>query len=133
MATTATANLSLTYSPPSGPANSATATFSAAATSNAQNVGVIDIPAATAPSTVFAIPFGSVASAKVLMIINKTNDEIGIRLNGLPADIFRISAGGFFAVNMPTDPAADPISSASITIINATVSLQSVNFFVFGD
>jgi hypothetical protein len=36
-------------------------------------------------------------------------------------------------VNMPTDPAADPISSASITIINATVSLQSVNFFVFGD
>jgi hypothetical protein len=133
MAFTATANLSLVYSPPSGPVNSVTATMATACVHNAQNVGVLDVPAGTSPSTVFPIPFGSVSSAKLLVIKNTSNDEIGVQLNSSASDIYRISAGGFMAIGMSSDPTADAVTDATVTWINAAVSLQTIQFWVFGD
>ena len=56
MASTATFTASVQYSPPSGPANSGSATFSIASSHAAQNVGNLDIPAGTPPGTAFSMP-----------------------------------------------------------------------------
>ena len=133
MASTATTNLSIVYSPPAGPANSVTASLATAAVHNAQSVGIIDIPSGTGPSAAFDIPFGSVEVAKMVVINNSSNDEVGIKLNGAVADNYRISGGGFMSIVMPTEPGADPVSSMELTWINSNTTLQTIQYFVFGD
>lgn len=132
MATTVTTNVSFQYTTPAGPPNSATASFTVASANNAQQVGVIDIPAGTLPSTTFPVAFGSIGSAKVLAIKNGTSDEIGIQLNGSP-DIFRLVAGGLFLISESASPSLGPITDATIQIHVAPVTLVFVQTFVFGD
>ena len=133
MATTTTINLSITYTPPAGATNSATASLATAASSSAQNVGVIDVPSGTAPAATFPIPFGSVSAAKILMIKNAMNSDIGIQLNASGADIYQISAGGLMMIGMPTEPASDTLTDATISIIASITTDQTIQYWVFGD
>lgn len=133
MASTATTNLTLQYTPPAGPANSATATFSVATAHNAQSVSNLDITSGTAPATTFAVPFGSVASAKILIIENATQDDIGIQLNTSGSDIFHLTAGGTFQIAMSADPSVTPLVDATVQILTSPTTTQSVKTFVFGD
>jgi hypothetical protein len=133
MATTATVNVSITYTPPAGATNSATASLATAASNSAQNVGVIDVPSGTGPAATFPIPFGSVAAAKILIVKNAMSSDLGVQLNGSGTDIYQISAGGMMMIGMPTEPGADTLTDATITVIDAITSAQTVQFWVFGD
>lgn len=133
MASTATTSSSIIYTPPLGSPNSGSATFQTASAYSAQNIGTMDIPAGTLPGTLFPIPFGTVNSAKVLIIKNTTSDEIGFRMNGAGADIFRLTASGVFHVEMPAGPTLNPIVDATITVLNAPSVTVFVQYFCFGD
>lgn len=132
MATTVTTNLSLVYSPPGGPVNSATASFQTASTNNAQNVGVIDIPSGTPPATIFAIPFGSIGTAKSITVNNSTNIELGVRING-GSIIFNIPAGAIISINGPVAPGTTPITAFSVEVVGAVATLATLSYFCFGD
>ena len=132
MASTATFTASVQYSPPSGPANSGSATFSIASSHAAQNVGNLDIPAGTPPGTTFSVPFGSVGSAKLLIIKNSMSSEIGFRMNG-SGDLYRITASGMAAFSMPSSPTVAPITDATIVVYGSPTVIEVVQTFVFGD
>jgi hypothetical protein len=133
MPSTATSNLTLQYTPPAGPSNSATAVFSVATAHNAQSVSNLDITSGTPPATDFVVPFGSVASAKILIIENATQDDIGIQLNTSGTDIFHLGPGGVFMVSMSSDPSVTPLIDATVQILTSPTTTQSVKTFVFGD
>jgi hypothetical protein len=133
MASTATTSASVIYTPPLGSPNSGSATFQTASAYNAQNIGTMDIPAGTLPGTLFPVPFGTVNSAKVLIVKNNTTDEVGFRMNGAGADIFRLVANGVFHIEMPASPTLNPIVDATIVILVSPSVMQSANYFVFGD
>lgn len=131
MASTATVTISITYTPPSAPTNSGTVNLSVPVLHDAQNVGRIDIPASTAIATAIDIPFGSVNSARVVLVKNLTSQELILKLNGSLA-ISNITANGEFCYVCPTDPLATPLSSASLTTTAAFLSPESIEYWVFG-
>lgn len=132
-ASTVSVNLTVQYTPPSAPANSGNITYQVSASCQAQNVGQIDINPSDTPSTVIPIPFGTVNSAKVLVIKNKGSVDVGVRLNGALADNFKISANGEMAYVVPAAPTATPVTSASIVIITAPTQIEYVEYMTFGD
>lgn len=133
MASTATATFTIQYTPPSAPANSGNATFTVTASHNAQNVGQIDVnPSDTSPTS-FPIPFGSVAKARILVIKNLLEADIGVRLNAAVADQFQIPPGGEFIYAGSAAPATTPITEALIRTTAAPTATQSVQYWVLGD
>jgi len=133
MPTQASATLSLQYTPPSAPANSGNAVFTTTASFNAQNVGQIDVNPTDLPAAVFPIAFGSVAKAKMLVIKNLTANDIAIRLNGAVADTFVLSPQGEFAYVCQTAPLTTPITSASAVLTAASLAVEAIQYWVFGD
>lgn len=133
MSSQVTATLSLQYTPPSAPTNSGNAVFSLTASFNAQNVGQIDVNPSDVPSTVFPIPFGSVAKARVLVIKNLGTADVGVRLNGAVADQFQLSASGELAYVCQTTPGTTSITSASIVTTAAPPTVEACHYWVFGD
>jgi len=97
------------------------------------NVGTMDVPAGTLPGTLFPVPFGTVGSAKVLIVKNTTSDEVGFRMNGAGADIFRLTASGVFHIEMPSGPTLAPVTDATIVILTSPAVLNQIQYFVFGD
>lgn len=126
---------SLTFTPPLG-GNPVTIPFTGAETYVPQNVGTLDIPLGTPAATVFSIPFGGVNVADVLMIRNRGNQDVGVRLNGLPvspAVLYQIPANGFLLLFNPVPPGGSPLTAAEIE----TVALQAgvvgqIDYYVFG-
>ncbi len=133
MPTNVTVNASVQWTPPSAPANSGNATFNVVAPCNAQNVGQIDVQTTDAPNTSFAIPFGSVAAAKILIIKNMLSAEIAVRLNGSGSDNFRIAAGGVLMYSAPIAPGSTPLSSVTVLTTASPSVIENVQFFVYGD
>jgi hypothetical protein len=131
MASTATVTVSIVYTPPSAPTNSGTVSLTVPVSLDAQNVGQIDIPASTAPATALAIPFGSVNSARIILVKNLTSQELVLKLNGGLA-ISNITANGEFLYVCPTDPLALPMSSASLTTTAAFPGLEAIQYWVMG-
>jgi hypothetical protein len=131
MASTATVTVSITYTPPSAPANSGTVSLSVPVSCDAQNVGQIDIPASTAPSTALNIPFGSVNSARIILVKNLTSQELVLKMNGSLA-ISNIAANGELCYVCPIDPLAVPLSSVSLTTTAAFLGPESIQYWVFG-
>jgi hypothetical protein len=133
MASTATATFTLQYTPPSAPTNSGSATFTVTANHNAQNVGQIDVNPADTPPTSFDIPFGSVAKAKILVIKNLLDADVGVRLNAAVADQFQIAAGGEMIYACSAAPATTPVTSALIRTTAAPAAVGFIQFWVLGD
>jgi hypothetical protein len=133
MPTPVTVTASVQWTPPSAPANSGNATFNVVAQVNAQNVGQIDVQTTDAPATVFALPFGSVAAAKVLVIKNMMSSEVGVRINGAVANNFRVPAGGMVVYAAPVAPGAEPWTSVSVVTTATPAAIENVQFFIYGD
>ena len=133
MPTSASATLSLQYTPPSAPANSGSAVFQLTASFNAQNVGQIDVNPVDLPAAIFVIPFGSVAKAKILVIKNLLSADVGVRLNGAVADTFQLSTQGEFAYICQTAPTTTPVISASIVLTASPLAIETLQYWVFGD
>ncbi len=135
MAYTVVSSASIQWTPPSAPSNSGQSTFANQASYNAQNVGSIDIPSGTSPSTDFDIPFGSVGRARVLIVKSMMTSDVNVSLNGSPTPTFTLPPGAKFSFEAPMDPTTGthPITSATITALVAPTNVESCQFFVFGD
>jgi hypothetical protein len=133
MPTNVTVTASVQWTPPSAPANSGTATFNVVASVNAQNVGQVDVQVSDPPGAVFPMPFGSIATAKVICIKNMMSSEVGVRINGHVTNDFRVPAGGIVMYAAPVGPNSEPWASASIVTTASPAAIEAVQFFVFGD
>lgn len=94
--------------------------------------GTIDVPAATADNTTFPVSFGSVGSATLIYIVNKTEAAIGVRLQGAVADQFEIAPLGFLLQAMP-DNVATPIDEIVVVTTALQVAAGTVEFVIVGD
>lgn len=94
--------------------------------------GTIDVPAATADNATFNVAFGSVGSATLIYILNKTESAIGVRLQGAVADQFEIAPLGFLLQCMP-DNVTTPIDEIVVTTTALQVAAGTVEFVIVGD
>jgi hypothetical protein len=95
--------------------------------------GQIDVPDEAANDTVYAVPFGTIASPTAVMIENKTGQDLGVRINGAVADEFQLPDGGVFAYAAPAAAAAVPIDELAVVTTAAQVGAGKVNFWIVGD
>ncbi len=125
----------LTFTPPLG-GSPISIQFPSSETYIPQSVGTIDIPIAAAANTVFAIPFGGVGSADVLFIRNRGNQDLGVRLNGIPASpavLYQIPPNGFLLLFNPVVPGGSPLTSAVVeTVAIQASAVGQVDYYVFG-
>jgi hypothetical protein len=120
----------LSYTPAGGGVTSPS--LSVTTPYDAQVVGTIDIPDATAADTAIPIPFGSIGEAKALLVKNNNTLDIGIRLNGAVANSHRLTPGGTMLIQNPIVATAGPLTSASIVTSALQVDDGSVDFGVWG-
>ncbi len=131
MSYTATLSVNLSYTTPGSQVSRPT--YSLTADYEASNSGFLDIPAATAPSTEFTIPFGSVASAKGVIVQNLTAVSMTLQLAG--------ATGSTGAYTLPPGSAAVPVFgpsgstlAAAKVVTGATNSTGAqVSYIVLGD
>ena len=133
MSSTTVVTLGIQYTPPSAPVNSGQSTFSVTAIHSAQNVGQIDVNSTDIPTTVFVIPFGSVAAAKVAIVKNLMSSDVGIRINGSVTDNFRLAAGGELAYACQTAPNSSPLASISVVTTASPGSTENISYWIMGD
>lgn len=110
--------------------------FSSVETNVPQSVGTLDIPVGTGANVAIPVPFGTISAADVLVIKNNGNQDIGLRINGIPtspAVLYQIPPGGLLSIIHPAAPGGSPITSAQIdtTVIQASV-VGTVDYYVFG-
>jgi len=125
--------LNLKYTPPGAPANSGVAALTVAGTYQAGQSGTTDVQPGTNVGTVFAIPFGSISAAKLVVIRNNTSAEISVKLNGSSPVNFNLPAGGEFVYSAPTAPQANPMTSLSFLTTVDPTEIERVQWWVFGD
>jgi hypothetical protein len=82
MSSPATLAATLTYTPPGGVVNSGVEALGLAPTYNVMNAAVLDVPALTAASTTFSVPFGSIAKPKMRLKLNTIDTTVDIPING---------------------------------------------------
>lgn len=124
----------LQWTPPAAPANSGQSSFTVQASYNAHNVGTLDIPSGTAPATEISIPFGQVNQAKFMVVKNLMTTDVDLKLNG-SADLVTLPPQGQHMFICPVDPTdgVNPLTEASVTVLASPTSVQSVQFWVYGD
>jgi len=127
------ASLGLAWTPPFALPNSGNSTFNLQAMCSAQNVGQIDVPQATAPADIIAIPFGTIVHCLFFIIKNGMSSDIGVRLNGSATDNFHIPSGGTVAILSPQAPMITPLSSASIVTTATPGTTEIVSFWLYGN
>lgn len=132
-ASTTTVSLGVSWTPPGAALNSGNSTFQVQASCNGQSVGQIDVPTTYTPGTQLNIPFGNIASAKVVIIKNMMSGEVGVRLNSAVTNTFNLPPGGEFAYASPASPTAVPLTAVSIAPLAAPATTESCYFFVYGD
>jgi len=126
-------NVSMQYTPPGGALNSGTMSLQKLSSSNAQNAGYLDVPDATAASTAFTVPFGSIGTgAKALVVHNTLSNPLDVSINGT---LFgQISAGGMIMIGVgDTAPTANPVLSMTLTTTVLQSGLGQIAYYVFGD
>lgn len=126
---------SLTFTPPLG-GSACTVQFSGTENYVPQNVGTMDIPIGTPSATAIPVPFGEVDSADVLVVKNRGNQDLGVRLNGLPvspAVLYQIPPGGELILFNPVAPGGSPLTSAELeTTTTQAGVVGEVDYWVFG-
>jgi hypothetical protein len=128
-----TATLNLQYTPPGAPANSGVAALPVQGTYNAGQSGTIDVPTTAQVGDSFAVPFGSVQAAKLVVLKNNLSSEIAVKVNGASAVSFNIPPGGEFMFSIPTAPGANPFAALSFALTAAPTLVERISYFVFGD
>lgn len=121
------------WTPPFSPPNSGSSSFDIGASYNAQNVGQIDVPGGTLSGAILPIPFGTVTTAKVLIVKNMMSSDVGVRFNDSTSDSFQVAPGAVVGIFMPKSPVGNPVASASFVTKAVPGSTETLSFFVFGD
>jgi len=127
-----TVTLGVQFTPPSAPVNSGVSTFGAQGNCDAQNVGTIDVPTTMTPPTTYDIPFGSVASASMVLVKNNMTAAVGLKINGSVTVNFDLAPGAIFMMAGPTASAGVPLISVSATVTAAPTATEQLSYFVFG-
>jgi hypothetical protein len=130
---TVSLSVGVLWTPPFAALNSGNSSFNLSAQYNAQNVGQIDIPGATSTPTIFPIPFGTVASCKVLIVKNSMSSDIGIRYNSAGSNEFQVAPGGVVMVAMPQSPVANPVTAISVVTTAIPGATECCSFWIYGD
>lgn len=125
-----TVKTTFTYTDEDG--NTRTASNTVAAPYQAFAEGSLDVPDATVDSTAFDIPFGSVAKASVLEIVNKTGQEMTLKLNGSSA-LTDVPNGAVVTIAAAALPAGTAITAASLTTTDTQSGAGTIAFRIFGD
>jgi hypothetical protein len=126
---------SLTYTPPLG-TSPCTVSFGTQENYVPSSVGTLDVPIGTAAQTAIPIPFGTVTVADFLVVRNRSNQDMGLRLNGIPAAtavLYQIPPNGQVVIAFPTPPGGSPLTSAHVdtTVMQAGV-VGLIDYWVLG-
>ncbi len=126
--------LSLAYTNPDG--DSSKQDVSVAFHYQAQSHGTIDVPDTTASATAYEIPFGSIdVAATMVVIANRTGQSCEVKVNGqaVVSHHHDIASGGVFVIGGPAAPAANPITSVSLTLKDTQSGAGLIAYHIFGD
>ena len=128
----ATINATLSYSPPS--ASAVTSAFSVLSSYTAIEVGTLDIPDTTVAATSFPLDFGTIGTnGKLLVIKNRNNQDMGVRLNGAVADNFSLAPSGLMMISNPADPTTGAVlTSCAVTTTDVQAGVGLLDYWVFG-
>lgn len=97
-----------------------------------QSEGSIDVPGAETGSTVHAIPFGSVAKATLVIIQNRTDQELTLKVNGSLA-LQNIPVGAVVMFAAAALGLAADLTAVSLTTTTSETAAGFIDYFVFGD
>ena len=130
-----TLTATLTYTPPLA-TSTTSVSLNVTETYAPMNVGTIDIPIGTLANIPFAVPFGSIGTADVLVIKNRNNQDMGVRLNTVPPGpfvIYQIPPNGMLMINHPTASGGTPLTSADVdtTVVQAG-QIGYCDYYVLG-
>lgn len=99
-----------------------------------QTVGTIDVPALTAMSTVYSIPFGGVTVAGLIMITNKTSVKLSVKVNSGSSATTEIPVGATYVAQMMTASGTPLVTAITVTLSAAQgASAGLVEYKVLGD
>lgn len=99
----------------------------------ASSFGQVDVPDTTPSSTAFSIPFGSIAvGASLVLIQNKTGQEMSLKLNGSAA-LQNIPDQGVVLLPVAALPAASKLTAVSLTTTATQSGAGTIDFYVLGD
>ncbi|HEY8096627.1 MAG TPA: hypothetical protein VIE65_11140 [Methylobacter sp.] len=133
--TTASLAASLSFTPPLG-GSAVTISFNGSEIYTPQNVGTLDIPIGTSSHTVFTVPFGGVNVADAVLIKNRGNQDLGVRINGIPtspAVLYQIPPNGFFMMFNPVVAGGSPLTAVVVeTVAAQSGQIGQVDYYVFG-
>lgn len=99
----------------------------------AVNTGTVDAPALTAGAHTYAVPFGAVAEATLVVIKNRTGQDLDVKINGAAAASHSVPANGVLVLGGPTAPTETPIESVDLISTDAQVGAGAIDYHVFGD
>jgi hypothetical protein len=135
MSNTVVLNSCIQYTPPSAPINSGQSSISITTTYNEMNVGAVCVQTNTTIGTVIPIPFGTVTSAKFLILKNTSPDDIDVAINGSTTVNFTLPAISALQYVCTTNPTigTHPITSISLTTLATPTTIDRIEFWVFGD
>ncbi len=97
----------------------------------AQTHGGFDLPEATAAGD-FVIPFGSVAKATCVVVINQSGQPVDVSVNAGDLLYTALATGKSLLIALPMAP-ADAITAVTVTTGDVQAADGSVAFHVFGD
>jgi hypothetical protein len=99
-----------------------------------QTIGTLDVPDLTASATAFNIPLGGVTNAFLIVVINKTGQELSVKVNGGSAVTYQLPDKGTYVAQALSDHLATPlVTSLSVTTTATQAGLGIVEYKVFGD
>ena len=111
---------------------SKTSTTSVSAPYQAYAEGTIDVPDTTVGSTAYTIPFGSIAKATALEVVNKTGQDMTLKIDGSAA-LIDVPDGGALLIAAAALPAGTALTGASLTTTDVQSGAGQIAFKVFGD
>ncbi len=95
----------------------------------ASAAGFLDIPAAAADGTSYAVPFGTVAAAKGYVLQNNTDQAVEVSINA-SEDVFTLQPGGIL---VQQGQAVSTVTSISVITTALTTEQGTVAYVVLGD
>ena len=123
--------LTLSYPAPGGGGTIAK-TIQKSCPFQAQDSGTIDVPDMEAMSTVHAIPFGSIAKATLAILINRTGQELTLKINS-SLGLQNVPTGGVVVLGHEALGLAGDLTALSLTTTAAQAGAGYIDFFLYGD
>ncbi len=125
---TATFQVSYTYDDEDDEDLTKTVSTSVLYTSSAR--GELDVPNATAGSTAYAIPFGSIAGATGVWLKNSTGQDLTLTVNAVALQL--VKTGGSICIADPAQSAA-PITAITLTTTAQQSGAGTIRYLLLGD